>query len=143
MPSYSSLDPVSAAVYSTLNVSALTDLATGGVGDDIEQLNGYPAVLYEVQERNLGGLGSKPGTGKRVLEVDLRCHVFSTYSGFYEAQLVMNKIVELLANPPSVTGYSSPLIFHDDTVPLGDEIVAGVKVRELVGIWRLYVTEGS
>jgi hypothetical protein len=138
---YSSLDAVSSAVYTTLNVAALTALAPGGVGDAIEQRTGFPYVLYEVQERVVGGLGSKPGTGKRTLEVDLRVHVFSQYVGMIEAQQVMAKCIELLADAPVVTGYGSWAIFHDGTVPLPGEIVAGVVVNELVANMRLMVSE--
>ena len=34
----SALEPVSEAVYSTLNVSAMTALATGGIYDDVPQV---------------------------------------------------------------------------------------------------------
>ncbi len=140
MTVYSALDPVSAAIYSTLNVSALTTLAPGGVGDDIAQLTSRPSLLYEVQERNLGGLGQKPGTG-RTMEIDIRLHVFSEAQGFIEAQQIMAVAIGLLRDAPAVTGYGSWAIFHDDTIPLADEEIAGVKVKELVSIWRLYVTE--
>ena len=141
MSSYSSLDAVSSAVYSTLNVASLLALVPGGVGDAIEQLTARPCVLYEVSERVVGGLGSKPGTGKRLIQVDLRIHVFSEYTGFYEAQTVLAKCIELLADAPAVSGYGSWAIFHDETIPLSGEIVAGVVVNELVGIFRLMVSE--
>jgi hypothetical protein len=132
---------VSAAVYTTLNVAALTALAPGGVGDAIEQLTVFPNVLYEVRERIVGGFGSKPGTGKRTLEIDLRLHVFSQHAGFIEAQQIMAKCIELLADAPAVTGYGSWAIFHDETVPLPGEMVAGQRVNELVGLFRLMVSE--
>lgn len=141
MPSYSALDAVSSAVYTTLNVAALTALATGGVGDVIEQSTGFPYVLYEVSERVVGGLGSKPGTGKRTLECALRLHVFSTYTGFYEADTIMAVCIQLLAHAPAVTGYGSWAIFHDETIPLGGVMVAGVVVNELVANCRLFVSE--
>jgi len=140
-PSYSSLDAVSSAVYSTLNVASLLALAPGGVGDAIEQTTGFPCVLYVAQEKSVGGLGTRPGTG-RTMQVDLRVHVFSNYQGLYEAQQVMSKVVELLTTTLSVAGYTAvPYPFHDDTIPLGNEVVAGVVVRELVSNWRLFVSE--
>ena len=141
MSVYLSLDPVSAAVFTTLNVSAVTTLAPGGVCDDVAQSTGYPFVLYEVAERFVGGMGMKPGTAGRLMEVDLRLHVFSQYQGFIEAQQVMAAAIQLLADPPTVTGYSSWAITHDETIPIGDSIVAGLKVKELVGLFRLYVQE--
>jgi hypothetical protein len=142
-PSYSSLDAVSAAVYTTLNVASLLALAPGGVGDAIEQLTARPCVLYAVSERVQAGFGAgnKAGAGGRTLEVDLRLHVFSEYVGFYEAQSVMSECIRLLADPPTVAGYGSWAIYHDETIPLGREIVAGVVVNELVANMRLYVSE--
>lgn len=141
MPSYSALDPVTVAVYNALNVAALLALAPGGVGDDIAQLTVYPNVLIEVSEHTVGGLGTKAGTGKRTLDIDLRLHVFSQYAGFLEAQQVMAKCIELLADAPAVTGYGSWAIFHDDTVPLPGTLIAGARANELVGMFRLYVSE--
>jgi hypothetical protein len=140
---YSSLDAVSSAVYTTLNVSGLTALAPGGVGDAIEQLTARPCVLYEVSERVVGGLGSRPGAGQRTLECDLRLHVFSEYQGFYQAQTVMAKCLELLATAPAVTGYGSWAVFHDETIPLAGQVVAGIVVQELVANCRLYVSEAA
>ncbi len=138
MTSYSALSPVSAAVYTALNVAALTSLAPGGVSDDIAQLTGYPFVLFEVHEKALGGFGTKPGLGQ-LPEIDLRVHVFSTFQGYSEAQAVMGQVIALLADPPTVTGYRSWAIFHDQTITLSDQEIAGRKVKELVGLFRLYV----
>ncbi len=138
MTSYSALSPVSAGIFAALNVAGLTALAPGGVGDDIGQNTGYPYVLYEVSERAMGGLGTKPGHGQ-LPEIDLRVHVFSRYEGLKEAQAVMDKVMQLLADPPAVTGYSSWAIFHDETINLGDQVIAGVKTKEVVGLFRLYV----
>jgi len=136
--SYSALSPVSDGIYTVLNVAALLALATGGVGDDIAQKTGYPFVLYEVHETAAGGFGTKPGTGQ-LPEIDLIVHVFSQYAGLSEAQSVMDKVLQLLATAPAVTGYSSWAIFHDETINLGDQIVAGLKVKELVARFRLFV----
>lgn len=140
-PTYSALSPVSAAIYAALNVSALTTLAPGGVGDDIAQGTSYPFVLYEVHERTLNGFGSRPGIGNRTLEMDLRLHVFSQFQGFSQAQAVLAKCIQLLATPPTVTGYGSWAIFWDDAIPLSAQLVAGVRVNELVANGRLYVGE--
>jgi hypothetical protein len=141
MPSYSCLSPVSAAVHTALNVAAVLALAPGGVGDAIEQLSGYPCVLYAVQDRVVGGFGSRPGSGQRTLTVDLRLHVFSTYRGWWECQQIMAACLELLATAPAVTGYGSWAIFHDETIPLAGEMVAGQRVNELVANCRVYVSE--
>jgi hypothetical protein len=138
MTSYSALSPVSVGIFAVLNVAGLTALATGGVCDDVAQNTGYPFVLYEVHERAIGGFGTKPGT-KQLAEIDLMVHVFSQFQGMSEAQSVMDKVIELLKDAPAVTGYSSWAIFHDETLNLGDQDVGGVKVKELVARFRLYV----
>lgn len=143
MTVYSSLSAVSDAVYTVLNVAALTALAPGGVSDEVEQLTSYPCVLYEVQERQLGQFGSRPGSGQRTMECDLRLHVFTQTSGFLEAHGVMAKCIELLATPPAVTGYGSWAIFHDETIPLPQQLVAAQPVNELVGNFRLFLSEGA
>ncbi len=138
MTSYSALSAVSVGVYAALNVSAVTTLATGGVGDDIAQGTGFPFVLFEVDETPKGGFGTRPGVGQ-LPQVDLTVHVFSKYEGMSEAQAVMNQVIGALATPPTVSGYSSWAIFHDETLNLGDQLIAGIKVKELVARFRLYV----
>jgi hypothetical protein len=134
---YCALSPVSAAVYAALNVAALTALVPGGIYDDVPQATTFPFLWYEVQERQLGVLGTRA-----IPEIGLRVHVFSTYEGMSEAQAIMVKVVELLRNTtPAVTGYSNAVIFHDETVPLAMEELNGVKVRELVGMFRVCVQE--
>lgn len=136
--SYSALSPVSVGVYAVLNVASLTALAPGGVHDDVPQGTTYPFVLFEVQESRQGGFGTRPGLGT-LPEIALRVHVFSRFEGFGEAQAVMAKVIELLKDPPAVSGYSSWAIFHDETIPLQDQAVNNVKVKELVANFRLYV----
>jgi hypothetical protein len=141
MPSYTPLSPVSAAIFAALNVAAVTSLAPGGVADDIAQASAFPFVLYTVSEaQQLGGFGTKPGAGA-LPEIEVQIHVFSEYGGFAEAQAVMAQVLKLLADPPAVAGYSSWAIFHDSTTPFSDQIVGGVKVKELVAMLRLYVEE--
>lgn len=139
-PIYSSLDAVSMGVYSALNVAAVTTLATGGVGDDIAQNAGFPFVLFEViHEKPIGGFGTKPGVIGQLPQIDLLVHVFAQGESFVAAQGVMNQVVAALTNVPPVTGYSSWAIFHDETINVGDQIVAGLKVKELVARFRIFV----
>lgn len=142
MTSYSAVDPVSSGLYSVLNVASLLALAPGGVGDDIAQGTSYPCVLFEVNERAAGGFGTKPGVGQ-LSEMDVLVHAFAqdstTSGGVRTAQVVIEKVIQLLANPPAVTGYSSWAIFHDETLNLGTQIVAGEEVKETVARFRLYV----
>ena len=134
---YSALSPVSVAVYTALNVAGLTALlGSTGVTDDVPQVPVYPFVFYEVQERETRGFG----TGS-LPEVDLRVHAFSTVESASEAQGVIAKVIELLKDQAlSVTGYTQAgKVFYDETVTLGNEAIAGVKVHELVAMFRIYV----
>lgn len=135
MTTYLALSPVTAAVYTALNVAALTALAPGGVYDALPQAPTYPCVLIEASERNVGGFG--PGS---LPEVTLRVHVFSAYKGFKEAQAAMNKVIQLLRDQSlAISGYAQcGLVFYDRTLNVGDVEVNGVLVHELVGDFRIY-----
>lgn len=136
---YLSLDPVSAAVYTALNVSALTDLVPGGISDAPGQGGtSYPLIWYEVSERDVRGLG----TGG-LPEISLRVHTFSEYGGLIEAQQVNQKVIQLLRDQAlTITGYSQcGLVFYDETVLLADEELNGVKVHEIVSLFRIYAQE--
>ena len=151
MPSYLSLAPVSAAVFTTLNVAALTGLLAtqaGGqssIADFVFQGMAFPYLFFEVHEtRQLGWMGTKPGV-KSLPEVDLRLHAFWTTPGKVDGQTILAEALALLfaGNALSVSGYAvcgtDP--FHDTTIDLGNQVVAGVVVNELVSQLRLYVEE--
>lgn len=133
--------PVSVAVYRVLQDAAFAALCPGGVFDSVPQAPSYPFLLYEVTEtQQRGGLGTKPGVGT-LPEIEIRLHVYSTAGGFRECQQILGKAIALLADPPTVSGYASWAIFHDQTIPLPDEQIIGVTVQELVALLRLYVQE--
>jgi hypothetical protein len=145
-PTFSPLAPVGDAVFARLQDATLDAMAPGGVHTDVPPDPGYPFVWVEVfEDTQLGGLGTKPGTGA-LPEIDLRLHVFQSDHGtMRDAQLVMARVLFLFfddTQPPlAVDGYATCAIFHDRTVPLPDEEINGVKVRELVAMCRLYVEE--
>ncbi len=137
---YLALSPVSVGIYTLLNVAGLTALATGGVHDNLPQGRTLPAVWYEVLERDVRGFG----TGG-LPEVTLRVHTFSTYEGLKEAQAINQKVIQLLRDQVvTVSGYrQAGLIFYDETILLPDELLNGVKVKELVSNFRIYVEEST
>ena len=136
---YLALDPVSIAVYSALNVAALLSLAPGGVRDGVPLSATYPFVLFGVSEVDqLGGFGSTYGSRP---EVQVRVHVFTTDIGFQTANQVMQKVVELLDAPLSVTGYNCAGSFKGPSTPLSGQVVAGRAVNELVTDFRYFVQE--
>lgn len=133
------LGPVSEALYAALNVDVMRELVPGGIWADIPQGSVLPSLMFEVSEgRQFGGFGTKPGVGM-LPEVEIRLHVFSQYAGWKEAEDAIEAARLLLADPPLVSGYRAHAIFWDDVIPLADEVVAGVKVKELVANARLYV----
>ncbi len=141
MTSFSALAPASAGVYAVLNVAALTSLVPGGVNDVILQPATYPLVLFEVSEnKQFGGFGTQPGRGQ-LPELGVRVHVFTQDPNLSTAQTIIAKVIELLATPPAVTSYASWAIFHDQTLDLGDQVIANVTVHEMVAIFRLYVEQ--
>lgn len=140
---YLALSPVATAVYTALNVAGLTALATGGVHDTVSQPPPLPCVLVEVDERDVRGFG----TGG-LPEVRIRVHAFTdrgttAAGGMKQAQQIIAKVIELLRDQSlTVTGYTQAgAVFYDDTVLVGDEIVNGVLVHELVANFRIYVEE--
>lgn len=136
---YLALNPVSDGIYTALNVAALTDLATGGISNNPAQGTSFPFVWYEVSEsRDVRGFG----TGG-LPEVELRVHVFSQSESLIEAQAIGQQVIALLRDQPlTVTGYTQAgLVFYDETVPLLNQELNGVKVHELVCLFRIYVEE--
>jgi hypothetical protein len=145
MAVYSALDAVTAAICSTLTVDAMTALAPGGVADDLAQLTSRPCVLVEVAESPAATatLGTKAGTAGRVTEVGVRLHLFCAANEKRTGQAAIAKAVQLLENPPAVSGMNSSAIFHDQTLSFDDVEVAGEKVTEIVAMFRLYVEEAA
>lgn len=141
---------MSVALFTALNVSAVTTLATGGVGDDLGQRvigadGSFPTfLLFVVSERSVGGFGSKPGR-KQLPQVDVRLHAFVQYDGGAPAQAVIDAAIGVLfaafdpASPTvTITGYATCSLFHDETSEPFDSIVAGLKVKEVVATLRLF-----
>lgn len=134
-----SLGPVSVGVFTALNVAGLTALVGSRIYDDVPQAPIYPFVWYEAQEtRDVRGMG----TGG-LPEVDLRVHVFSTYQGASEAQAIAKQVVALLKDQAlTVSGYTQAgKVFYDNTLVFADQIIQGVKTREVVAQFRVYVEE--
>lgn len=132
------LSPVSAAVYGVLSGDAtLSALVGGRVYDDVRQAAAFPFLWYEVREREARGFG-----GGGLPEVELRVHVFSSYRGPKEAQDILDRVLVLLKDQPlTVSGFDhcGRVVFYEESVLLPDEEVNGVKCRELVGLFRLWV----
>lgn len=128
---------VSVAVAGKLNVAGLTALASGGVHDDPAQGVSFPFVWFEVfGEHDVRGFG----TGA-LPELELRVHAFSKYEGAKEVQAIIDKVIELLKDQAlTVAGWTHcGHVFYNRTVLLTDEAINGVKCREMVAMFRIYV----
>lgn len=130
------LDPVTAALYTVLNVVAVTNLAPGGVSDDPAQGTAFPFVWLELNERQVGGLGVT-----YLPEIELRVHIFSN-STLQVAHQVGSAVLTLLKDAAAltVTGFTQAgRVVYEDTMPLTDQLLNGVKVHELVLRFRIWV----
>ena len=145
MAGNSALGPVSAAVFTVLNVASLKaayPTGAGCVGGVTDNPTGttYPLLWYElIDGEDLSGLGRGPD----LTRIELRLHVFSTWNGMLEAHRIMREAIRLLKySTPTVTGYTLVEIGRPhDEIALPFEEINGVKVRELVTIWDLFADE--
>lgn len=137
--------PVAEAIFARLNVASLKAAVptgagcTGGVTENPVQGGTYPFLWYELDARDIGGLGQGPD----LWELTLRLHVFSTWNGFLEARRIMREAIRLLKyTSPIVAGYRMPTIGRpEQEIALPFEELNGVKVRELVTEWTLFADE--
>lgn len=146
MTVYAPLQAVSDGLATVLDVASLTTLAPGGIWDELPQDTTYPCVLFEAEDLPDRAFGSKPGTGPGNLSaIRVTLHVFTqsgvATAGMRTAQIVMATAIQLIQTLPTVTGYHAWAVFHDDTIPIGTTVVAGLPVQELVAHFRLYVEE--
>lgn len=130
--------PVTAAVYSALTGDAtLAGLVGARVGDDIRQATAFPYLWLEVRESDRSGFGAAPV----LAEVELRVHCFSDYRGAKQAQTILARVIEVLRHQTlTVAGWGAcGATFYDETVPLPAEDINGVRVVEVVAMFRLHV----
>lgn len=144
MTVYSPLSALSTGLYTTLNVSSVTSLATGGVHSSVPPSALFPMVLYDVSESDASAFGARPGSGiGSMVTVRLRCYIYSAVNGMAECQAILSALKALLATPFSVTGYNVPAVFYLQALPVGDELVGGQKVKELTADWEFHVEEAA
>src|ERR1700752_3658503 len=108
---YQALDAVSAAVYTALNVPAVTALATGGVSDDPSQGTVFPFIWFEVRMSNVGGLGSG-----ELREVEVVVYSFTKGNGLRPTQqLDAQAQAQLTHQQLVISGYEHRWgVFNDD-----------------------------
>lgn len=134
-----SLQAVSTGIASLINVAGLTSLVSTRIYDDIPQAPTFPFVWYEVNEQQ-----DDRGFGAGGLPlVEVRVHAFSQYEGAREAQQIIHAVIGLLKDQAlTASGYTQAgRIEYRRTVLLPDELIQGVKCRELVAFFELWVEE--
>jgi hypothetical protein len=136
------------AVFALFQDAALQVLLPGGVQTDVPPDPTFPFLWIELLHNgNYGGLGTKPGRSS-MPGLTLRLHVFqSNYGTARDAQIVAATAIALLfdeTQPLVLDGYtlcSGQPLPEVETIPLADEELNGVKVKELVTNIDLIVEE--
>lgn len=134
--------PVSAALYTALNVAGMTAIATGGVYDwaGVPSAVSYPFLAFMVHEL----------PGKRLIGTGKRCEVtvqaFAQPGGSVGPVLQVNNIiakaVELLEfQAITVTGFDSCLITYEGSNPPGLEEINGITTVRKAGRFAWVVQE--
>lgn len=124
------------SVFGLLQDATLQAAIGGRLYDDIPEDTPRPLVLLEIaSEIDRRGLG----TGG-LPELELRTHVFSDLGSMAEAQAINLMVVALLKDAAiALTGYTQAgLIVYRETVTLRSELLADVKVHEVVSIFTVW-----
>lgn len=140
---YLGLSPVAEAIYLVLQDSTLQAAVPGGWHDDLPQAPTYPCGSYDVREQDVRGFG----TGG-LPEIEVRVHVYSSFGGHAEAQGIMRRVIALLRDATldstllADAGYRQcGAVVYQDTIPVPPDEINGVKVHEVVSLFRLWVEE--
>ena len=90
------------AIYSALNVSAITSTLSCGVYDEVIEGNTYPFIT--LGEETSIDYGTKDLTGG---EYTINIHIWSQYKGSKETKQIMDKVHDLLHDIDlTVTGFN-------------------------------------
>ena len=94
--------PLQQAIFTALNVSAVTSDLSCGVYDDVPQNATYPYIA--LGEETVIDFSTKDIHGN---EITINIHVWSQYKGSKETKQIMDKIHDLLHNTSiSVSGFN-------------------------------------
>lgn len=133
----SPLTPIASALYEALNVDSLKALALGGVFDDVPVNPTFPFVLCTIDATFTGGLGTNWST-QGCWELPFRIYIYSQYAGWQEAQGILAEVVSLIEGGLAANGFDISATFNDTAHEFADQLIAGVKCKELVLSGRIY-----
>ena len=137
MPHRTAIADLLKATYGALNVSAFTNLATGGLYNHVPQASSFPYARIDAASEIRDDHFGQPG--KSVL---VQVHVFSQYRGDLEALDIVSKAIELLHYVAhSVDNHTLVTMQYDQTTPAGDELLDGVLTGHWVAQFRALVEE--
>ena len=128
---------VIAGALDALNVAAMTDLARIGNGVPLGQ--SLPYVRVSATTRRFDTFGTFGD------EVDLRVHVYTDHQGDDAALTIVAQARELLDDERgqpvklAASGYTVLQVLFEGDQVMGDELVAGVHVRQRVALFTVKV----
>ena len=126
-----------AAVYTALNVTAITTTLGCSVHDSVPQTQTFPYLRISTPAGLPWDTFGKAGK-TRVLHVD----IFSQYRGRLEVQNIMDKTIELLQYQAlSLSGHTLVNLAYEQDIDANDEDIVGVKTAHKVVMFRVHFQE--
>ena len=115
-------------VYTALNVSSVTALATGGVHNELPPTPTYPCVRLWARGKPVG-----PLAGHSVWEAEVEVWIYSLYSGDQQALAIAEVVGGLLHYQPLTTpGWTTILVAWEDLFSAADEDLGGQALKAWV-----------
>lgn len=130
-----SMSAVAVGVYTALNVAGLTALVSTRIYDSVPRNPTYPFVAYAIDKREARGMGTT-----ELPELTLRVSVFSKSETQAEAQAIVAKVEQLLADATlTISGYRmAGKVVWRESFDLGETEINGVKSREWVSQFTVW-----
>lgn len=138
--SVSTQSPVSVGVYTALNVSGLTNLASGPYDTEVPQVTTFPCVWFVVSEENARGFGT-PTLNQHTLRVHAAATASASQGPAKQLQTILAMARTLLEDVSlTMTGYrvGGKVFYQATTEPVASEI-GGKPCWEAASIYYFWV----
>ena len=140
MPHMSALPAIWAAIYTALNVSAITSTLGCGVYDHVPQAPTFPYLRMQSPTETRQDTFGKAGK-----DCTVQVHFFTsseTYEGAGRAQALLSAVIGLLHYVPfAVTGFDHLACQYENGFDAGDDDVNGQVIKHYVATFRVQVME--